>query len=90
MLWSAAIGRSVPVIGADRSRPKSPGALLREGNLPAERPSLGSPRMQKLISNEGSVEDIVATFERLAQLDFFIYGSFMPEVFVARKFLRAV
>lgn len=38
----------------------------------------GSPRMRKLMKKEGSVESIVATFERLARFPFVIYGSFIP------------
>ena len=37
----------------------------------------GSPRMRKLMKKEGSVESIVATFERLAKFPFVIYGSFI-------------
>jgi radical SAM superfamily enzyme YgiQ (UPF0313 family) len=37
----------------------------------------GSPRMRKLMKKEGSVEDIIKTFERLAQFSFVIYGSFI-------------
>jgi radical SAM superfamily enzyme YgiQ (UPF0313 family) len=37
----------------------------------------GSPRMRKLMKKEGSVDDIVKTFERLAQFNFVIYGSFI-------------
>jgi radical SAM superfamily enzyme YgiQ (UPF0313 family) len=37
----------------------------------------GSPRMRKLMKKEGAVDDIVKTFERLAQFDFAIYGSFI-------------
>ncbi|HYU79921.1 MAG TPA: radical SAM protein [Vicinamibacterales bacterium] len=37
----------------------------------------GSPRMRKLMKKEGSVEEIIATFERLAQFAFIIYGSFI-------------
>lgn len=37
----------------------------------------GSPRLRKLMKKEGSVEEIVKTFERLAQFNFVIYGSFI-------------
>ena len=37
----------------------------------------GSPRMRKLMKKEGSVDSIVATFERLAHYPFVIYGSFI-------------
>lgn len=37
----------------------------------------GSPRMRKLLRKEGSVEDIVETFKRLADFPFIIFGSFI-------------
>ena len=37
----------------------------------------GSPRMRKLMKKEGSVESIIATFEKLARFNFVIYGSFI-------------
>jgi anaerobic magnesium-protoporphyrin IX monomethyl ester cyclase len=37
----------------------------------------GSPRMRQLMQKQGSVDDIVATFEKLARFDFIIFGSFI-------------
>ena len=37
----------------------------------------GSPRMRKLMKKEGTVESIIATFEKLARFNFVIYGSFI-------------